>query len=402
MADSAEAASIPTLVPMIVLEEESRCNLFDQRDYHYEIARIAKDTGLYPWDMTDDPRQDANLLSFTVRLTKVAQHLASAKESDLRLLQAIQLVSQVHEQVVRVQQRSGVDPSVAMDKIAARLDDLTALTRDMLLRTERRTYRPMCRLMVASRDNQLNYRAAEASNRLAAVTRRDSADMRVIAAVTLIFLPGTFVATLFSTSFFDFSPKEPRRVVSKRVWLYWVIAIALTAVVLVAWLVTSRVMHKRHGSPVLATEAPERRKSLESEDNDHGSVLGRTEVSEEAGRAGGVETAGGAEIGPAMLGAQRGDITGSSGPTDGQEKVCGDGSEAVAANALGSASTEILSGHPAPKGLDSKDVVQLQDQYVTAAGRVDGMAHAPLLSLRRLAERVGQRPHALHATVDAV
>ena len=41
--------------------------------------------------------------------------------------------------------------------------------------------------MVGSRDNQLNYQAAQAA-------RRDSSDMRVIAWVTLGFLPATFVA----------------------------------------------------------------------------------------------------------------------------------------------------------------------------------------------------------------
>ena len=37
-------------------------------------------------------------------------------------------------------------------------------------------------------------RIAEDSKRIAVLTRRDSNDMRVIAAVTLLFLPGTFVA----------------------------------------------------------------------------------------------------------------------------------------------------------------------------------------------------------------
>ena len=56
--------------------------------------------------------------------------------------------------------------------------------------------------------NRLNYQAAQASiqiaeesrriaddsKKIATLTRRDSVDMRVIAAVALIFLPGTFVA----------------------------------------------------------------------------------------------------------------------------------------------------------------------------------------------------------------
>lgn len=37
-------------------------------------------------------------------------------------------------------------------------------------------------------------RVAEDSHKVALLTRRDSADMRIIAGVTLIFLPGTFTA----------------------------------------------------------------------------------------------------------------------------------------------------------------------------------------------------------------
>jgi hypothetical protein len=59
--------------------------------------------------------------------------------------------------------------------------------------------------------------------------------MRVIAAVTLLFLPGTFVATLFSASFWDFSPGNQGAMVSPWVWLYWVVTAGLTAAVLCIW-----------------------------------------------------------------------------------------------------------------------------------------------------------------------
>lgn len=58
--------------------------------------------------------------------------------------------------------------------------------------------------------------------------------MRIIAAVTLIFLPGTFVATFLSPSFWKFDPGEGK-VVSKWIWLYWGLTGALTVAVLGAW-----------------------------------------------------------------------------------------------------------------------------------------------------------------------
>ena len=64
--------------------------------------------------------------------------------------------------------------------------------------------------------------------------------MQVIAGVTLIFLPGTFVATLFSASFWDFHPGNTGQIVSKWVWLYFVATVVLTSVVLFGWKMSSR------------------------------------------------------------------------------------------------------------------------------------------------------------------
>ena len=59
--------------------------------------------------------------------------------------------------------------------------------------------------------------------------------MRVISAVTLIFLPGTFMATLFSTSFWNFQPANQGSVVSKWLSLYFCSTLVLTLAVLAAW-----------------------------------------------------------------------------------------------------------------------------------------------------------------------
>ena len=71
------------------------------------------------------------------------------------------------------------------------------------------------------RDNQLNHRYG--------------ADMRLITAITLIFLPGTFVATFFSTTFWDFSPDNDGVKVTYWVYLYFVVTIGLTMLVLIVW-----------------------------------------------------------------------------------------------------------------------------------------------------------------------
>ncbi|KAI4124398.1 MAG: hypothetical protein LQ347_005758, partial [Umbilicaria vellea] len=107
---------------------------------------------------------------------------------------------------------------------------------------------------IAQKDNMLMVQLAEASRRdnaaitaiaedskmVALATSRDSAVMRTIAAVTMLFLPATFTATLFSTTFFNFQAPSPSPVVSHWLWLYWVVTIALTLLIHTAWYITSQ------------------------------------------------------------------------------------------------------------------------------------------------------------------
>src|SRR5271156_1942463 len=79
---------------------------------------------------------------------------------------------------------------------------------------------------------------------------QDNTVMRSIALLTMVFLPGTFLSVcivtliifgaaltqlqaLFSTTFFTFS--ENGWQTSHRFWIYWVITVPVTIVVLVLW-----------------------------------------------------------------------------------------------------------------------------------------------------------------------
>ncbi|KAM0805619.1 hypothetical protein BDR22DRAFT_884599 [Usnea florida] len=70
--------------------------------------------------------------------------------------------------------------------------------------------------------------------------RNDSFDMRAIALLTLVFLPSTLVSTIFSMSFFNFSPNDangqPSGAVSPYIWIYLAIAVPLTLVTVALWL----------------------------------------------------------------------------------------------------------------------------------------------------------------------
>lgn len=81
---------------------------------------------------------------------------------------------------------------------------------------------------VAQLDNQT-------SAELAASASRDSTSMKILAFISALFLPGSFIATMFSMDMFDWKQKRSEAVVSNRFWVYWAAALPLTAVTVLGW-----------------------------------------------------------------------------------------------------------------------------------------------------------------------
>ena len=99
-------------------------------------------------------------------------------------------------------------------------------------------------LQIAAESTQIAKRSAS----IAYETRRDSAAMKTIATLTMLYLPATFVSSLFGTNFFALStngPGNPVFVVSELWWMYLVSAVPLTLLNLFVWRVWLRRRMKR-------------------------------------------------------------------------------------------------------------------------------------------------------------
>ncbi|KAK3335949.1 hypothetical protein B0T19DRAFT_408056 [Cercophora scortea] len=65
------------------------------------------------------------------------------------------------------------------------------------------------------------------------IARQDNSVMKSIALLTMIFLPATFFSALFSTTFFNFDNDEWK--VSNKLWVYWVIIVPATIIIVILW-----------------------------------------------------------------------------------------------------------------------------------------------------------------------
>ena len=89
--------------------------------------------------------------------------------------------------------------------------------------------------LLAREDSALNARIAEYSSDIALATKRDSDSMKTMAALTMAFLPGTWVAALFAMPLFNWSAEPGEAVINQRFWIYWAIVLPLTILVLLMW-----------------------------------------------------------------------------------------------------------------------------------------------------------------------
>ncbi|KAI1264935.1 hypothetical protein F5Y18DRAFT_71372 [Xylariaceae sp. FL1019] len=89
---------------------------------------------------------------------------------------------------------------------------------------------------IGRKDTVTNLEIAHNGLEVAQHTRRDSELMKSIALLTMIFLPATFVATLFSMGFFNYQgPNGDILRVSPYIWLYFVVTILVTSVAFGIW-----------------------------------------------------------------------------------------------------------------------------------------------------------------------
>ncbi|KAK4232021.1 hypothetical protein QBC38DRAFT_464135 [Podospora fimiseda] len=86
--------------------------------------------------------------------------------------------------------------------------------------------------MITQQDSKLNISIASDSKELAAASKRDSSSMKIIAYLTTLFLPATFMSSLFAIPIFNWDAPTLSETRGKHFWIYWAVAIPLTIFVM--------------------------------------------------------------------------------------------------------------------------------------------------------------------------
>ncbi|KAH7077786.1 hypothetical protein BKA63DRAFT_601836 [Paraphoma chrysanthemicola] len=200
-----EHAHQPFLVPLLMTDMAlAGLQDFSSKTYHdFLPVREAMGCNLY---FNPESRYTAPDLSDMPRKLTALANAGASNSASLSATKAV--INHLDRQLEEEQLRKDGD-------LIVRMRDYLTLMREVVDGTKRRNdylkesvqaQVQMVYALLAQQDNALNHRYG--------------ADMRVIATVTLLFLPGTFVATLFSASFWDFSPGNQSSKVSSWSFTY--------------------------------------------------------------------------------------------------------------------------------------------------------------------------------------
>ncbi|QDS72395.1 hypothetical protein FKW77_008686 [Venturia effusa] len=88
--------------------------------------------------------------------------------------------------------------------------------------------------LIARQDVNASIELAKDSRTIALAAKNDSSSMKTIAVMTMLFLPGTFFAALFSTPMLDWNASGSQ-VIQPRFGYYWAFTIPCTIAVFICW-----------------------------------------------------------------------------------------------------------------------------------------------------------------------
>ncbi|CZR58383.1 uncharacterized protein PAC_08275 [Phialocephala subalpina] len=88
--------------------------------------------------------------------------------------------------------------------------------------------------LLTHQDAVSNFELSQATMKLGEATKRDSSSMKTIAIMTMAFLPGTFLSTLFTLPQLQWK-HDRDGIVQGQFWIYWAFALPATVLVFVVW-----------------------------------------------------------------------------------------------------------------------------------------------------------------------
>ncbi|TWU76409.1 hypothetical protein ED733_006785 [Metarhizium rileyi] len=165
-------------------------------------------------------------------LHEISRHVTHVSETLKVGCVSLESIQRHHAEFLELHEKSP-DGQISMSSrnIGNRLAFCHHMLKSSAYRAEANSARLQSEVTLAF--NKVSQEDSNVSVQIAHYTRNDSAAMRTIAAVTMLFLPATFISAIFSTSFFNSEGGNWK--VSGEFWIFWVVAIVVTVASFGSW-----------------------------------------------------------------------------------------------------------------------------------------------------------------------
>lgn len=246
LTNNAKVLDQPMLLGLVAINFYLEVADIQQTTNAIDLRSIQQSTGLFNWDAETGEivEVDTSGLDYG-RISRVlASLLARVSQHRSRLSVALgfaALMLQEHSKTSH-KSSSGVgdtwsteveEMEEAIETVKRRAE--TLLGKNQWVRDDLKDMMSAIYNLIAQKDSKVGLRVANHSRTLAIESKRDSSSMKTIAAVTMAFLPGTFVASFFAMPMFDWNKPPGHNVNTHAFWIYWTVTIPLTASVLLLW-----------------------------------------------------------------------------------------------------------------------------------------------------------------------
>ncbi|KAH8816952.1 hypothetical protein F5884DRAFT_240788 [Xylogone sp. PMI_703] len=238
--------SHPILLPILTIEGLLECAMVDIEEIFQRLIDIEKQTGFS--DYEKDSEDEIDYQQVVRRLGELNSYYAANTSALLTFLGSTKILQR------KLMQMDGKlckneDKDESLEKpvkystgLRDRIEYLISSVEQALLygnlQVRLQAQQQVVFNLIAQSDTKVNIELAKDSRELAAASKQDSSAMKIIAVLTTLFLPGTYVATYFAMPLFNWEESSVKKVSGPYVWLYWAVTAPLTLatmVLVISW-----------------------------------------------------------------------------------------------------------------------------------------------------------------------
>ncbi|MCJ1309542.1 hypothetical protein MMC25_003202 [Agyrium rufum] len=227
----------------IIIEEVIA--LFDRSVWSWrDVVRDLEKNRPVKGDLPPDP-------DYT-KMHEIARHIIHSSETISTAQKTLKAMFRCYDTI----RATALLDTQSSEEVKAQLEQQASLLTCLRLRSEAIEARLRNEINLAF--NLVAQYDARSAVQISANTATDSAAMKTISVLGLVFLPGTFICSIFSTTFFSFTPDattspEQRWVVSKMFWVYFAVAVPTTLITIACCATAGK--RRRGGSLLYGKEA---------------------------------------------------------------------------------------------------------------------------------------------------